>query len=475
MMRSSLSRYALPLAAVAALAVMLHGQTIDLVILNGRVLDPESGFDEVANVAVAAGRIVAISRDRLTGRASIDATGLVVAPGFIDLHAHGQTEETYAYQALDGVTTALELELGTADVERWYNERNAGRLINYGVSIGHIPVRMAVMRDPGAMFPTGDAAHRAASPAEIEAIARRIRDGLHAGGVNIGAGFPYTPAATEEELLAVFRVAAEFRAPVHAHIRRGVPGLAQALKLVAATNAPLHVVHLNAAGVAETPALLDMIVDVQKQGADVTAEAYPYTAGMTEIQSANLDEYATATADAVARLEWPRTGERLTPETFKKYRQMGGPVVIHSNTEAMVAMAVNSPLTMIASDAYWENGTGHPRTTGTHARVLGRYVREAGSLRLMDAIRKMTLMPARRLEARVPAMQAKGRLRAGADADITVFDDAQVIDRSTYREPGLPPAGIRHVIVNGIAVIRNGQLVTGVAPGGPVRGTPPKR
>ncbi len=457
------------MVAAAVAATMLHAQNFDLVIVNGRVLDPESGFDGVANVAIAGGKIAAISRDRLTGRASIDASGLVVAPGFIDLHAHGQTEETYSYQALDGVTTALELELGTADIEGWYGERKAGRLINYGVSIGHIPVRMAVMRDPGAIFPTGDAAHRAATPAEIEAIARRIRDGLKGGAVNIGAGFPYTPAATEDELLAVFRVAAEFGAPVHAHIRRGVPGLTQALRFVAATKAPLHVVHLNAAGVAETPALLEMIADVRKRGSDVTAEVYPYTAGMTEIQSANLDEYAKAPADVVARLEWPKTGERLTPETFKKYRQAGGPVVIHSNTEPMVALAVNSPLTMIASDAYWENGTGHPRTTGTHARVLGRYVREAKSLSLMDAIRKMTLMPAQRLEAHVPAIRAKGRLRVGADADVTVFDDARVIDRSTYREPGLPPAGIRHVIVNGVAVIRDGQLVKNVAPGVPIR------
>ena len=176
-----MSRYVLSFAAVVAAAALLHGQNIDLVILNGRVLDPESGFDGVANVAIAGGKVVAISRDRLTGRASIDASGLVVSPGFIDLHAHGQTEETYAYQALDGVTTALELELGTADIEGWYNERKAGRLVNYGVSIGHIPVRMAVMRDPGRIFPTGDAAHRAASPAEIESIARRIRDGLKSG------------------------------------------------------------------------------------------------------------------------------------------------------------------------------------------------------------------------------------------------------------------------------------------------------
>jgi dihydroorotase len=127
---------------------------------------------------------------------------------------------------------------------------------------------------------------------------------------------------------------------------------------------------------------------------------------------------------------------------------------------------------MIASDAYWENGTGHPRTTGTYARVLGRYVRERGSLSLMDAIRKMTLMPAERLQARVPAMRTKGRLRVGADADLTILDAAQIIDRSTYREPGLPPAGISHVIVNGVPVVAMGQPVEGVAPGQPVRSLP---
>ncbi len=190
---------------------------------------------------------------------------------------------------------------------------------------------------------------------------------------------------------------------------------------------------------------------------------------MTEIQSANLDEYEKATEQRLAQLEWPKTGERLTRESFQTYRKMGGPVVLHTNTEEMVAAAVNSPLTMIASDSYWENGTGHPRTSGTFSKVLGRYVREARSLTLMEAIRKMTLMPAQRLESRVAAMKTKGRLRAGADADITIFDAARVIDRSTYREPGLAPVGIRHVIVNGVAVVLNEQLVEGVAPGRAMR------
>jgi dihydroorotase len=159
----------------------------------------------------------------------------------------------------------------------------------------------------------------------------------------------------------------------------------------------------------------------------------------------------------------------LNRDSFEKYRRTGGPVILHSNTEEMVAAAIDSPLTMIASDAYWENGTGHPRTTGTYSRVLGRYVRESGSLNLAEAIRKMTLMPAQRLEARIPAMKAKGRLRVGADADITIFDAARIIDRSTYREPTLPPAGMLHVIVNGVPVVANGQPVEGVTPGRAVR------
>ena len=190
---------------------------------------------------------------------------------------------------------------------------------------------------------------------------------------------------------------------------------------------------------------------------------------MTEIQSANLDSYQKGPDDGLALLEWPRTGERLNRDSFQKYRKSGGPVILHSNTEDMVALAINSPLTMIASDAYWENGTGHPRTTGTYSKVLGRYVRESGSLTLIDAIRKMTLMPARRLEARVPAMKAKGRLRVGADADVTVFDAARIIDRSTYREPTIPSLGIVHVIVNGVPVVTNGQPVEGVTPGRAVR------
>ncbi len=452
------------------LLLQLGTPVYDRVILGGHVMDPASGLDAVRNLGLSGGRIAVITTEAVLGRDTVDARGLVVAPGFIDLHAHGQTPETYRFYSLDGVTTALELELGTSDVAAWYRERSAGERINYGVSIGHIKVRMAVMHDSGTVMPVSDGAYRAASPTQIGEIAKRIEIGLSEGAVSIGAGFPYTPAATRDELLAVFRVAAMAKTPVHVHIRPGVAGLKEALSLAGETGAALHVVHINSAGLADTPVMLEMINDTRARGHDVTTEAYPYDAGMTEIQSATIqDTYRAAPAERLVELEWPRTGERLNRESFERYSRIGGPVVVHTNTEQMVAVAIHSPLTIIASDAYWQSGTGHPRTTGTFSKVLGRYVRDAHSLSLMEAIRKMTLLPAQRLEARVPAMRQKGRLRVGADADMTIFDPATVVDRSTYREPSLSPVGMQHVIVNGVSVVANGRAVEGVAPGKAVR------
>jgi N-acyl-D-aspartate/D-glutamate deacylase len=440
------------------------------VIIGGRVIDPESLLDAVRNIGLHDGRIAVITSEPIKGQDTVDARSLIVAPGFIDLHSHGTTAETYRMQSLDGVTTTLELELGTSDVDAWYGERSDGQRINYGVSIGHIKVRMAVMRDSGTWMPVDKGAYGDATAEQVREIAEGIENGLREGAICIGAGFPYTPAATREEILAVFRIAARTSTPVHVHIVPGSDGLKDLLSLASETNAPLQVVHLNSSALSETPLMLDMIEAARADGLDVTAEAYPYTAGMTEIQSATIQDIYKSAADArLADIEWPRTGERLNRESFRRYTSIGGPIVVHSNTDEMVAAAIASPLTMIASDTYWQNGTGHPRTTGTFSKVLGRYVRESGLLSLMDAIRKMTLMPAMRLEQRVRAMRNKGRLRVGADADITIFDPARVIDRSTYREPSLPPVGIEHVIVSGVSIVANGQAVEGLAPGKPVR------
>lgn len=191
---------------------------------------------------------------------------------------------------------------------------------------------------------------------------------------------------------------------------------------------------------------------------------------MSEIEAADNDDWRSWPDKKFQRFEWAQTGERLTRASFARFREIGGYIVDYNNTEAIVTAAVAHPLTMIASDGILNDGVGHPRVAGTFAPVLGRYVRESGTLTLMDALRKMTIEPARRVEHRVAAMASKGRLVVGADADIVVFDPATIIDRATYRDPTLPPIGMRDVLVNGVIVVRNGALNAGVFPGRAVRG-----
>ena len=451
----------------------------DLVILNGRVIDPESRSDAVRNLGISNGVIKAVSTRNLSGRTVIDARGLVVSPGFIDLHQHGQDDENYRFKAMDGVTTALELEVGTGDVDAWYAQRETKSLINFGVSAGHLAARMAAMHEPAEFLPTGDAARRAATDAEIAEMKRRLEQGLKRGAIAVGFGIQYTPSASRWEILEMFRVAARYGASCHVHMRHAgvkepgssIQALEEVISAAAITGAPLHVVHIQSTGGPATPKLLQMIGEAKSRKLDVTTECYPYIAGMTDIKSAIFDEGWQEVFNIDYKdLQWAATGERLTKETFEKYRKTGGMVAVFSMTEDVVAAAINSPLTMIASDGILEKGKGHPRTAGTYSRVLGNYVRDKGTLTLMDALTKMTLMPAQRLERRVPSMRNKGRIRVGADADLTIFDPASIIDKATFQEPAKYAEGIRFVLVNGVLVVKDGQLQSNVHPGRPVRG-----
>jgi N-acyl-D-aspartate/D-glutamate deacylase len=453
-------------------------ETYDLVILNGRVIDPETKTDAVRNLGISNGKIKSISRDRLEGSFTIDARGLVVSPGFIDLHQHGQNEENFRFKVLDGVTSALELEVGTGDVDRWYAERAGKSLINYGVSAGHLAARMAAMKEPVTFLPTGEAARRAATDAEISEMKQRIEQGLKQGAVALGFGIQYTPQASHWEILEMFRVAARYGASCHVHMRNAgakepassVQALEEVISAAAITGAPLHVVHIHSTGGPLTPKLLQMIGEARARGLDVTTECYPYIAGMTDIKSAIFNEgWQEVFGIDYKDLQWAATGERLTKETFAKYRQTGGMVAVFSMTEEIVVAALRNPLTMIASDGILDNGKGHPRTAGTYARVLGKYVRDDRALSLLDALAKMTLMPAQRLERRVPAMKYKGRIRAGADADLTLFDPQTISDRATFQDAARESVGVRFVIVNGVVVVKDGQLQANVHPGGPIR------
>lgn len=458
--------------------VPLHAQeNYDVVIANGRVMDPESGLDAVRNVGIIGGKIQAISAAPLQAKSRIDARGFVVAPGFIDMHEHGQTAEAYRYQAHDGVTTSLELEAGTNDVDKWYADRQGKALINFGVSIGHIPVRMKVMGDPGKFLPTGNAAHLEATPEQLAEIERSMEHGLQRGALAMGMGITYTPGASRWEIVEMFRLAAQYGAAVHVHLRysglkepqTGMAGIEEVIAAAADTGAALHVVHISSMGLKYTPQLIEMVAGAQKRGLDVTTECYPYTAASTDLESALFDEgWQDRMGIGYHDLQWAATGERLTAESFARHRQQGGEVVIFVIPDEAARAAMASPIVMVASDGVQLPDSGpkiHPRGQGTFSRTLGYYVREEKILDLMTALRKMTFMPAQRLEKHAPIFHDKGRIRVGADADITVFDPDKVIDKATYEEPLQYSQGIQFVFVNGTPVVQDGKLVEGLFPG----------
>lgn len=450
----------------------------DIVINQAHVMDPESGLDQLQNVGISQGKIAMISDSPLNGEQVIDAPGQILCPGFIDLHCHPQDTQIFEVQALDGVTTTLELEVGTSDIEHFYSKWENQSPINFGASIGHIPVRMKVMNDPGVFLPSGDAGRKLASNPEIVEMQHLIREGLEKGALAVGFGLDYTRGASRWEVIQMFKVAAEFAASCHVHLRgkghlepsNAIEALEEVIAAAAVTGAPLHVVHLNSTGMRAVPQLLDMISGANQSGLDVTTECYPYTAGMTKIESALFDDgWQENYGIDYEQLMRPDTGEYLTAKTFSEYRESGGWIITFSTPEESMKAAVKSPLTMIATDSIIENGKGHPRTAGSYTKVLGEHVRENGDLDLMSALSKMTIMPAKRLQRRAPAFLNKGRIKQGADADIVVFNPLTVKDQSTYTNPIKPPIGLNHVIVNGVPVVSNANLEEGALPGKGIR------
>lgn len=454
------------------IASALSAQQYDLVLAKGHVMDPASGLDGTRNIGISRGKIAAISARPLRGKSTVDVSGLVVAPGFIDLHSHGQTPESYRFKARDGVTTALEMEVGVSSVKAWYSEREGRSLINFGATVGHIPARMAVLGDTGSFLPRDKGAGRT-NAGQRQQVLGLLERGLQEGALGIGMGIAYVTEATRGEIFEVFQFASRQKQTVYVHLRNSGPvepsaidSLQEVLADTVSNGASLHVVHITSTCLNQTSLCLEMIAGAKEHGLDVTTEAYPYTAGMTDISSPIFaDGWQQRTGGITfGDLQWALTGERLTAESFTRFRKTGGMVAIHSIPEDVVRAAMANPSVMIASDGIIQEGKGHPRAAGTNARVLGRYVREQHVLPLMDALRRMTVMPADRL-----GFRSKGRLALGADADITVFDPEHVGDKATFDKPAQYSEGISYVLVNGTFVVKAGQLTESVLPGSGLR------
>jgi N-acyl-D-aspartate/D-glutamate deacylase len=465
-------------------------QQFDVVLEGGRVMDPETGLDAVRNVGIREGKIARISNEPLLGRRVIHTSGLVVAPGFIDLHQHGQELASQRVKAFDGVTTALEMEIGVPDVGSFLKSKEGRSLINYGTTASHVAARALVFGaplNPGIVGPhagipeilpkSGPATDEPATLEQIGKIQQRLQNELNAGALGIGMGIQYTPGATRLEVIQIFRFAAQHKVPVYTHLRsfgRTEPGSAiesveEVIGAAAISGAPLHIVHINSTCLRDTLECLSLVEGARARGLDVTTEAYPYIAGMTQINSALFNPgWREKLGIEYGNLVLPNTGEHLTKERFEELHKssVAQDVLVFANTQEMVDATIPNPLIMIASDG----ADGHPRNAGTYCRVLAQYVREKKTLTLMDALRKMTLMPAQMLERSTPAAGHKGRMQEGADADIVVFDPAGISDRATFEKPMEPSVGVRELMVGGSLVIDERKLVDGVFPGKAILG-----
>jgi N-acyl-D-aspartate/D-glutamate deacylase len=476
--------------ALLLLPTFLIAQRYDVVLEGGRVIDPESGLDAVRNVGIRDGKIVRVTTDRLTGGRVINASGLVVAPGFIDLHQHGQEIESQRVKAFDGVTTALEMEIGAPDVTQFLASKEGHSLINYGTTASHAAARALIfgaplnsrVPDPKAGIPeilpkSGPATNDPATPEQIAKIQQRLRDEIDAGALGVGMGIQYTPGATRLEIIDMFRVAAERKLPVYTHMRsfgRLEPGSAieaveEVIGAAAITGAPLHIVHINSTCLLDSLECLSLVEGARARGLDVTTEAYPYIAGMTAVNSALFNPgWREKLGIDYSNLVLPDTGEHLTKERFEELHNSSvqQSVLVFANTQETVDAVIPNPLVMIASDG----ALGHPRNAGTYSRVLAQYVREKKTLTLTEALRKMTLMPAQMLERSTPAGHRKGRLQEGADADVVVFDPQTIADRSTFAKPMEQSVGVHYLLVAGTVLIDEGKLVPNVFPGQALKG-----
>jgi N-acyl-D-aspartate/D-glutamate deacylase len=468
-------------AYVVFVATLAFAQQYDVVLEGGRVMDPETNLDAVRNVGIRGGKIARISSEPLAGTRVIHVAGLVVAPGFIDLHQHGQDLASGRVKAFDGVTTALEMEIGAPDVAQFVKSKEGHSLIHFGTTASHVAARSLIFGAPlpeGTILPkSGPATDQPATPEQIDKIEQRLKNEFDAGALGLGMGIQYTPGATRLEVIDMFRTAAQRKLPVYTHMRSfgriepgsAIEGVEEVIGAAAISGVPLHIVHVNSTCLRDTPECLSMIEGARARGLDVTTEAYPYIAGMTAVNSAVFNPgWKEKLGIDYSDLVLPDTGEHLTKERFNELRNSGTQkwILIFANTQEMVDKTIPNPLIMIASDG----AEGHPRNAGTYSRVLAQYVREKKVLTLMEALRKMTLMPAQVLERSTPEARQKGRLQEGADADIVVFDPNTIADRSTFAKPMEPSVGVHELLVGGTVLIDDGKMIPNVFPGKAILG-----
>ena len=491
----------------------------DLVIRNGRVIDPETAFDSGCDVAVAGAKIVAIGKNIGNAARTIEANGLVVAPGFIDLHAHGQSLPADRMQAFDGVTTSLELEAGALPVSDWYKQQaKVGRTLNYGCSANWLTARIAVMTKVAPEFSLAFMAKHANDPhwandiaadQEVAGIVDYLRHGLDAGALGVGLLNAYAPGSGVKEMTEVCALAAARAVPTYTHIaymsnvdpHSSIEAYTRLIGYAASTGAHMHICHFNSTSVMDVERAAQLVQHAQKMGLKVTVEAYPYGTGSTLLSATFFSDpdFARRTGRDWSALQMVDTGRRFSKhdEVLRAQAQDPAALVLwhfldveaNQRHRDLLDVSVLFPGGAIASDAMpWTRPDGsiyegdawplpdgtssHPRSAGTFTRFLRQWVRERQTMSLNDGLRKCTLIPAQIMQESAPQFAKKGRLQVGCDADVVVFDWERLADLADFKAMNRAAEGMRHLLVNGEAVIADGALQTAARPGRPLRRTP---
>ena len=489
----------------------------DLVIQNGHIVDPESGWDGPGNIGVADGKITAISKELLQGNKVIDASGQYVSPGFIDLHSHTVIQKSGCWlQAFDGVTTALETEVGMLPINQSYEmyAKQGGRPINYGFTSSSIFARIAALEneDPNpdvnwylGSFAKPEWQQQLATEEQLERILALVEQGLKEGAIGIGCNYGFAPALGRKEYYKIAELAKKYDVPTFTHVRymstlepqSSFEAIEELIGLSFNPGAHMHICHLNSSSLRDIDDICELITSSLKNGANISVESYPYGSLSAPIASAYLlgDQWSERMGN-IQTSDIEFLGKPLNDDSVAQMRKdsPGNLIICHflrpENSQADAEALAKSnlypnssvgsdamPWQMIGNDQLIEDGVwpfpegayAHPRSSGTFTRFIKMYVREQKKISLIEAIRKMTLIPAQILEKSTPQMALKGRLKVGADADIIVFDLDRVEDRGNFVQPYLTSAGMSHVIVNGTQIIENGKLDTSLFPGKPIR------
>lgn len=476
----------------------------DVVILNGRVIDVETKFDEVRNVGIKNGKIAVITEDKIAGKEMIDATGRIVTAGFIDTHFHWTRSMGYKLGLRDGVTSAMDLEFGTLGsyVDQWYKDREGKTQLNYGTAASHELARSLVLDGAEAHdAPEGQKSRGAGmnwalkkpNLDEGNRILQNLDEGLRAGAIGIGSTVGYMrDGSTAREMFEVQRVAANYGRQTSVHLRytpgdntTEVVGAQEILANALALGAPACINHFNNPG---WQMVHELLVRLRARGYNVWGEIYPYDAGSTTINAVFLkpeiwiDQLGNKYEDTLLD---PATNTFYTRGKYEEVlkKDPATIVILYKMPEAEIVKWLRLPGETMASDGMpipgeWSWDTPydklpnmHPRGAGSRGRSL-RLARE-NKIAMMQVLAMLSYNSAKYLgNMGLESMKVRGRMQQGMAADITIFDPEEVTDNATYKRGTLPTTGIPYVLVNGVIVVKDSQVLPYVYPGQPLRFAP---